>query len=101
MGKNLGNVSLHREDLSENIQATKAKQAFLDMPREVLNKFTEDVYNVVSKYFAVQKFLVPNAEKQNPYAKLMQIQNVAIAIHTRNVISKDEVDQEALQATPK
>lgn len=47
MGKNLQNVSVHGEDLSGNNQATKAKQAFLDMPREVLNKLTDDVYNVV------------------------------------------------------
>ena len=97
-------TSRHGEDLIGNIQATKAKQTFLDMPREVLNKLTDDVYNV-AEHFAVENFPVdgpvPNAERQNPYAKLMQIQNVAIAIQKRNVVSKDEVYQEDLQATPK
>ena len=51
MGKNLINVSLNLQDLSGDLQANKAKQAssFLDMPREVLNTLTDDVYNVVSE----------------------------------------------------
>ncbi len=74
MGKNLKNVSLRGEDLSRDAHATKAKQAFLDMPREVLNKLTDEIYTIVSEAFAVENFTVPNSEKQNPFAKLMRIQ---------------------------
>lgn len=41
----------------------------------------------------MQNIPVPNAEKHNPYGKLIQIQNLAIAIQSRNVISKDKVDK--------
>ena len=68
MGKNLKNVSLKGEDSSRDAHATKAKQAFLDMPREVLNKLT-DIYTIVSEAFAVENFLIPNSEKQKPICK--------------------------------
>ena len=40
MGKDYKNVSLRGEDLSWNQHATKARQVFLEMPREVLNKLS-------------------------------------------------------------
>ena len=43
MGTSRPNVSLFGADLRGNTQATKAKQAFLDLPREVLNKLSTDV----------------------------------------------------------
>ena len=39
MGASRQSISLLWADLSGNIQATKAKQAFIDMPREVLNNY--------------------------------------------------------------
>ena len=47
MGKDMRNVSLKGEDLSRDHQATKAKQAFLDMPREVLIKLSNEIYTIV------------------------------------------------------
>jgi hypothetical protein len=93
MGKNLKNVSLRGEDLSADLQATKAKQTFLDMPREVLNKLTDEVYTIVSEYFAVEHFSIPNTDKQNQYAKLMRIQSLAVAIQTRIVILEDRLNK--------
>ena len=76
-----------------NAQATNAKQAFLDMPRGFLNESTADVANDFWKYFITGNFPVTNGEKENPYKNMMQIQNMIIAIQTRNVISNDEVDK--------
>ncbi len=93
MGASQQNISLLRADLSGDIQTTKAKQAFNDMPREVLNKLSADVHNIFWEHFLLENFPVPNREKQNPYAKLMQIQNLVIAIQSRNVISKDDIEK--------
>ncbi len=38
MGPYRANVTIYGADLSGNVQATNAKQAFIDMPVEVLNK---------------------------------------------------------------
>ena len=59
MGKTLKNVSLKGEDLSRDSQATKAKQTFLEMPSEVLNKLTDEIYTIVSEAFAVETFRFP------------------------------------------
>ncbi len=63
------------------------------MPREILNKLSTDVHNVFGELILQENFRVPNREKENPYWELMQIQNMAIAIQSRNVILKDDVEK--------
>ena len=46
MGASRQNTSLFGANLHGNTQAFKAKQAFIDMSREVINKFSTDVSNV-------------------------------------------------------
>ena len=93
MGKDMKNVSLKGEDLSWDLQATKAKQAFLDMTREVLNKLSNEMAASVSEHFTLEHFPCPNSEKHNQYAKLIRIQNLAVAIQGRIVISEDEIEK--------
>ena len=73
MGKDYKNVSLRGEDLSWNQQATKAKQVFLEMPREVLNKLCDEMTTIISEYFTLEHFPCPNSERNNPFAKLIRM----------------------------
>ena len=93
MGKDMKNASLRGEDLSWDPQATKAKQAFLDMPREVLIKLVDQMAEIFSEHFTLENFQCPNSEKLSHYAKLFRIQNLMICIQTRTVQSEDEVDK--------
>ena len=51
------NVSLRGEDLSFNQRAIKAKEVFLQMPREVLNKLCDEMSTIFSEYFTMDNIL--------------------------------------------
>ena len=51
MKEDYENVSLRGEDLSFNQRAIKAKEVFLQMPREVLNKLCDEMFTIFSEYF--------------------------------------------------
>ena len=93
MKKEYKDVSLRGEDLSSNQRAIKAKNVFLQMPREVLNKLCDELTTVFSEYFTLEHFPCPNSERNNPLGKLICIQKLIVATQARIVISEDGIDK--------
>ena len=79
------NVSLRGEDLSFNQRAIKAKEVFLQMPREVLNKLCDEMFTTFSEYFTMENYPCPNTERNNPFAKLIRIQKLIAGMQARIV----------------
>ena len=93
------NVSLRGEDLSFNQRATKAKEVFLQMPREVLNKLSDEMFTIFSENFTMENYPCPSTERNNPFAKLIRMQKLIVGLQTRTVSSEDEIDKLARKTT--
>ena len=76
-----------------NQRALKAKEVFLQMPREVLNKLCDEMFTIFSEYFTMEHYPCPNTERNNPFAKLIRIQKLIAGTQTRIVTSEDGIDK--------
>jgi hypothetical protein len=92
-GEILSNTSLTGADLESDDQAAALKQAFINFPNGALQMAIAELFKKCKEKFMVENFPVPHEESENPLKKMMQMQQLMVAIQTRIVLSVEVVEK--------